>query len=117
MRLAFYHLCQAIGGTASDTLQAALIKALGGLYGPSGWRWLFIGQAILAMIWGTIGFFVIPDFSMESDPSAPWVQEKHSRIGTQRLVCRRQTEWAELILETNVPISVRRNDAYRLTAA
>ncbi|KAF3018804.1 Fungal specific transcription factor [Neopestalotiopsis sp. 37M] len=101
MRLALYHLCQAIGGAASDALQAALIKALGGLYGLSGWRWLFMGQAILAMVWGIIGFFIIPDFSMESDPSAPWVQGKHSRISTQRL--KRIADLESLLQRNNIP--------------
>ncbi|ETS75318.1 hypothetical protein PFICI_12262 [Pestalotiopsis fici W106-1] len=41
MRLAIYHLCQAFDGVVSETVQAALINALDGLHGISGWRWLF----------------------------------------------------------------------------
>ena len=58
-RMGFYHSCQAIGTMMSGALQAAIMSTLDGHHGLAGWRWLFVINAIITVIWGSLGFVSI----------------------------------------------------------
>lgn len=59
-RMGFYHSCQGIGGMLSGALQVAIINTLEGAGGIAGWRWLFIINAIMTVVVGSCGFFLLP---------------------------------------------------------
>lgn len=61
-RMGFYHSCQAIGYMMSGALQAAIMRTMNGTHGLAGWRWLFIINAIITVVWGMMGFFMLPDY-------------------------------------------------------
>jgi sugar phosphate permease len=62
-RMGFYHSCQAIGTMMSGALQAAIMSTLDGHHGLAGWRWLFVINAIITVIWGSLGFVSTLSFS------------------------------------------------------
>lgn len=85
-RIGFYHSCQSIGGMFSGALQAAIVSTVnekqGGL---AGWRWLFIVNAIITVVWGIAGYFMIPDFPHKPNPWAFWFNKTHGEIAVARL--------------------------------
>ncbi|GJN66307.1 allantoate permease [Purpureocillium lilacinum] len=84
-RIGFYHSCQAIGQMMSGAMQAAIVNTLGGRYGLTGWRWLFVINAIITVIWGLAGYFMIPDSPYKPNPWAFWFKEKHAEFSRLRL--------------------------------
>lgn len=84
-RMGFYHSCQAIGGMMSGALQAAIMKTMNGSGGLAGWRWLFVINAIITVVWGVFGFFMIPDLPNKSNPRAFWFKKAHAEVSMERL--------------------------------
>ncbi|KAI1385126.1 major facilitator superfamily domain-containing protein [Hypoxylon trugodes] len=60
-RLAIFGVSGVAGNMFLGILQAAFYKNLNGVNGLEGWQWLFIVSGIITMVWGSIGFLVIPD--------------------------------------------------------
>ncbi|XDG04737.1 hypothetical protein ABKA04_004352 [Annulohypoxylon sp. FPYF3050] len=60
-RLAIFGVSGVSGSMFLGILQATFYKNLNGVNGLEGWQWLFIVSGIITMVWGVIGFFVIPD--------------------------------------------------------
>ncbi|KAI1645195.1 major facilitator superfamily domain-containing protein [Daldinia loculata] len=60
-RLAIFGVSGVAGNMFLGILQAALYKNLNGVNGLEGWQWLFIVSGVMTMVWGAIGFLVIPD--------------------------------------------------------
>lgn len=58
-RSAFYYLGQYIGALSAGGIQSAVYESLGGRNGLSGWRWNFIIDAIVSIVVGIIGFFIL----------------------------------------------------------
>lgn len=71
-RMGFYHSCQAVGQMLSGALQAAITKTLNNQAGMAGWRWLFVINAIITVVWGFAGFIMIPDLPNKPNPRALW---------------------------------------------
>lgn len=84
-RMGFYHSCQAIGYMMSGALQVALLNTLDGTHGLPGWRWLFIINAIITVVVGLAGFFMIPDYPNRPNPRAFWFNASHARMASERL--------------------------------
>ncbi|KAJ6445036.1 allantoate permease [Purpureocillium lavendulum] len=84
-RIGFYHSCQAIGQMMSGAMQAAIVDTLGGRYGLTGWRWLFVINAIITVIWGLAGYVMIPDSPYKPNPWAFWFKERHAELSKIRL--------------------------------
>lgn len=59
-RAGFYYFGQFLGVLTSGLLQSATYQHLNGVGGHSGWRWLFIIDAIITIPIGIIGFFLLP---------------------------------------------------------
>ncbi|KAJ5537247.1 allantoate permease [Penicillium frequentans] len=84
-RMGFYHSCQAVGQMMSGALQAAISDTLDGHGGLAGWRWLFVINSIITVIWGFAGFFMIPDLPNKPNPRAFWFTKVHAELSMERL--------------------------------
>ncbi|KAI5859988.1 major facilitator superfamily domain-containing protein [Durotheca rogersii] len=60
-RLAIFGVSGVAGNMFLGILQAALYRNLNGVNGLEGWQWLFIVSGIITMVWGAVGFLLIPD--------------------------------------------------------
>jgi hypothetical protein len=69
----------------SGALQVAILNTLDGKLGLAGWRWLFVINAIVTVIWGFAGFLMIPDLPNKSNPRAFWFSKEHAEISMERL--------------------------------
>ncbi|KJZ72111.1 hypothetical protein HIM_08484 [Hirsutella minnesotensis 3608] len=84
-RIGFYHSCQAIGQIISGAMQAAIVKTMGGRNGLAGWRWLFVVNAIITVVQGAAGYFMIPDTPEKPNPWALWFRGTHAEYALHRL--------------------------------
>ncbi|KAJ5559064.1 Major facilitator superfamily domain general substrate transporter [Penicillium sp. DV-2018c] len=84
-RMGFYHSCQAVGQMLSGAMQAAITKTLNGHAGLAGWRWLFVINAIITVIWGFAGFIMLPDLPDRPNPRAFWFKKVHGEMALERL--------------------------------
>lgn len=69
----------------SGALQTAMLNTLDGTHGIAGWRWLFIVNAIMTVVVGLAGFFMLPDYPSSPNPRALWFSAEHARMAQQRL--------------------------------
>ena len=83
--MGFYHSCQAAGSLMSGALQVAITNTLHGSAGLAGWRWLFIINAIMTVVAGALGFFMLPDVPNDPNPRAFWFTKRDARIAMERL--------------------------------
>lgn len=84
-RMGFYHSCQAVGQMLSGAMQAGISSTLNGNAGLAGWRWLFVINAIITVVWGFAGFFMIPDLPNRPNPRAFWFKKVHGELALERL--------------------------------
>ncbi|KAB8237126.1 hypothetical protein ETB97_010302 [Aspergillus alliaceus] len=84
-RMGFYHSCQAAGQMMSGALQTAITNTMEGHHGLAGWRWLFVVNAIITVVWGFLGFFMIPDLPNKPNPRAYWFKKVHAELSMERL--------------------------------
>ncbi|KAI6080824.1 putative allantoate permease [Hypoxylon rubiginosum] len=84
-RMGFYHSCQAVGSMMSGALQVAIINTLHEARGIAGWRWLFIINAVMTVIVGILGFFLLPDLPNNVNPRAFWFKKGHAQLAMERL--------------------------------
>lgn len=83
--MGFYHSCQAVGSMMSGAMQAAITETLNGRHGVAGWRWLFIINGIITVIWGVAGIFMVPDVPNKPNPLAFWLQRGDAELSMMRL--------------------------------
>lgn len=83
--MGFYHSCQALGSMLSGALQVAVINTLEGSHGLAGWRWLFVINAIMTVVVGLLGFFLLPDVPGNINPRAFWFKKEHAKLAMDRL--------------------------------
>lgn len=91
-RMGFYHSCQAIGSMMSGALQAAIMSTLDGHHGLAGWRWLFVINAIITVIWGFLGLVMLPDYPNNPNPRAFWFKRNDGELSMARLVRHNRAE-------------------------
>lgn len=84
-RMGFYHSCQALGYMMSGAMQAAIIRTLDYAHGLAGWRWLFVINAIITVVWGFMGFWMLPDLPNKPNPRAFWFRKRHAELSMARL--------------------------------
>ncbi|KAH8651570.1 putative allantoate permease [Tricladium varicosporioides] len=84
-RMGFYHSCQALGSMMSGALQVAITNTLDGHTGLAGWRWLFVINGIITVVWGFAGFFMLPDLPNNPNPRAIWFTKEHAVLAMDRL--------------------------------
>lgn len=69
----------------SGALQVAIINTLHEARGIAGWRWLFIINAVMTVIVGILGFFLLPDLPNNVNPRAFWFKKGHAQLAMERL--------------------------------
>jgi ACS family pantothenate transporter-like MFS transporter len=79
-RVALFEQAGAISSMFSGYLQAALYKGLNGTGGLSGWRWLFVFDAIISIPIAVYGFWAIPDLPHNT---RAWYFDKEVTISSQ----------------------------------
>ncbi|KAL4794278.1 major facilitator superfamily domain-containing protein [Aspergillus venezuelensis] len=84
-RIGFYHSCQAVGQIISGAMQAAIVSTMESRNGLAGWRWLFVINAIITVIWGLAGFFMLPDTPQKPNPWSFWLKKTHTEYALHRL--------------------------------
>lgn len=84
-RMGVYHSCQAVGSMLSGAVEAAIVDTLSGNLGLAGWRWSFVINSIITVIWGFLGFFMIPDLPNKPNPRAWWFTQSHAQLSMERL--------------------------------
>ncbi|RBQ82219.1 hypothetical protein VDGD_09819 [Verticillium dahliae] len=67
-RVALFYMAAPLGTMFAGYLQTAAYRGLTGVGGLSGWRWLFIVDAIITIPISFLGFFVFPDVPHRSRP-------------------------------------------------
>ncbi|KAI8083073.1 major facilitator superfamily domain-containing protein [Halteromyces radiatus] len=70
-----------LGGALSGVIQAIFLKTIDGLFGISGWRWLFIFDGILTGLVAISGYLYLPD----DIHNTTWLNEKERELATIRL--------------------------------
>ncbi|PGG96121.1 hypothetical protein AJ79_09718 [Helicocarpus griseus UAMH5409] len=98
-RIGFYHSCQGLGQMMSGALQAAITNTMEDHLGIAGWRWLFIVNAIMTVVWGFAGFFMIPDLPNKPNPRAIWFTKAHAELSMARLVRHGRSEAKKMTWE------------------
>ena len=91
-RMGFYHSCQAMGGMMSSAMAAAIMKTLDGRDGLAGWRWLFVINGIITVIWGFLGFVMLPDYPNRPNPRALWFRKVEAELSMERLARHNRAE-------------------------
>ncbi|KAJ5127926.1 hypothetical protein N7448_008705 [Penicillium atrosanguineum] len=84
-RMGFYHSCQGMGTLFAGFMQASISSTMDGTGGLAGWRWLFVINAIITVVWGFAGFFMIPDTPNKPNPRAFWFKKNHGEMSMERL--------------------------------
>ncbi|CAK1363658.1 Pantothenate transporter liz1 [Cercospora beticola] len=91
-RMGFYHSCQAIGNMMSGGLQAAIMRTLDGNLGLEGWRWLFVINAVVTVVWGFLGVVMLPDYPNRRNPRAFWFSRDDQELAIGRLIRYKRAE-------------------------
>lgn len=91
-RMGFYHSCQAVGYMMSGALQAAIMRTMHGSHGLEGWRWLFVINSIITVVWGFLGFFMLPDLPNKPNPRAFWFRKVDAELAMERLARHNRAE-------------------------
>ncbi|KAL3465008.1 major facilitator superfamily domain-containing protein [Aspergillus heterothallicus] len=69
-RIALFFISSPGGTMFAGYLQAAAYTNLNGVHGLSGWRWLFIIDAVITLSIGIFGFIILPDVPSRKKPIA-----------------------------------------------
>lgn len=69
-RATIFWVAGSIGSIFSGFLQAAAYSNLNGVHGLSGWRWLFVVDAIITLPIAIISYFFLPDLPLKGE--SPW---------------------------------------------
>ncbi|KAI7148356.1 major facilitator superfamily transporter [Hortaea werneckii] len=65
---------------------------MSGYGGLTGWRWLFVINAIITVVWGLLGFVMLPDYPNKPNPRTFWFTKTHDEMAMERLVRYKRAE-------------------------
>ncbi|WWC57476.1 uncharacterized protein I303_100008 [Kwoniella dejecticola CBS 10117] len=74
-RIAIYEASTYIGSMWAGFLQAALYRNLNGAHGLSGWRWMFVVNAIIPIAFAGYGYIGIPGYPNRPNRWAFWLRD------------------------------------------
>lgn len=80
-RLALLAICGSFGSGLSGVVQAVMLKTMGGIFGISGWRWMFLFSALITLVLACLGYHYLPDYPQDT----PWLSERERWIASQRV--------------------------------
>ncbi|WVF66747.1 hypothetical protein IAT40_001489 [Kwoniella sp. CBS 6097] len=73
-RIAVYEASTYVGSMFGGALQAALYKNLNGHHGLSGWRWMFVVNAIITVVFAGYGYVGVPGYPNKPNPWSFWLR-------------------------------------------
>ncbi|RCH81348.1 hypothetical protein CU098_003644 [Rhizopus stolonifer] len=79
-RLAFMTICGAFGSGLSGVVQAVMLKTMDGIFGISGWRWMFLFDASITVILACSGYTYLPDYPHNTE----WLNQQERELAIQR---------------------------------
>ncbi|KAI8063175.1 major facilitator superfamily domain-containing protein [Gongronella butleri] len=79
-RMALLNLCGALGTGISGVVQAVMLKTMDGVMDISGWRWMFIFDALVTMILAFYGYNYLPDYPTTTQ----WLSKAEKDMAVQR---------------------------------
>ncbi|KAI8099365.1 major facilitator superfamily domain-containing protein [Halteromyces radiatus] len=79
-RMALLNLCGALGTGMSGLVQAVMLKTMDGVWGLSGWRWMFLFDALVTSILASFGYNYLPDYPTTTS----WLNKSEKAIAIQR---------------------------------
>lgn len=79
--MALLTICGAFGSGLSGVVQAIMLKTVDGLFGISGWRWMFLFDASITIILAYTGYHFLPDYPHNTD----WLNKSEREIALTRL--------------------------------
>lgn len=82
-RVALFYAAAPLGTMFAGYLQTAAYRGLRGVGGLSGWRWLFIVDAIITIPISLLGFFVFPDVPNRRRPRC--LSEEELKLAQDRI--------------------------------
>lgn len=97
-RVALFYAAAPLGTMFAGYLQTAAYHGLRGVGGLSGWRWLFIVDAIITIPISFLGFFVFPDVPHRSRPKC--LKESEHKLACDRI--RGQTAPSQLKVSRDI---------------
>ncbi|KAL0073944.1 major facilitator superfamily domain-containing protein [Phycomyces blakesleeanus] len=80
-RLALLTIFGSLGSGLSGVIQAIMLKTLDGVFGISGWRWMFLFDALVTATLALFGYFALPDYPFNT----PWLSKSESQLATRRM--------------------------------
>ncbi|KAJ3035727.1 hypothetical protein HDV00_003439 [Rhizophlyctis rosea] len=81
LRVTIFAAGSYVGSACSGLLSGAIAQHLNGAHGISGWRWMFIVEGIISVIIAIPGFFLIPDYPVNTKN----ISEEHRQLALRRL--------------------------------
>ncbi|ORX42365.1 MFS general substrate transporter [Hesseltinella vesiculosa] len=79
-RMALLNLCGALGAGSSGLVQAVMLKTMDGVWNISGWRWMFVFDALLTSLLAFFGYYYLPDYPATTQ----WLSKAEKDIAIQR---------------------------------
>ncbi|ORY98400.1 major facilitator superfamily domain-containing protein [Absidia repens] len=79
-RMALLNLCGALGTGLSGVVQAVMLKTMDNVWGLSGWRWMFLFDALVTSILAWFGYNYLPDYPTTTS----WLNKSEVAIAIQR---------------------------------
>ncbi|KAG0899338.1 hypothetical protein G6F34_004813 [Rhizopus arrhizus] len=80
-RLALLTICGSFGSGLSGVVQAIMLKTMDGIFGISGWRWMFLFDASITLVLAYFGYKYLPDYPHNTD----WLTEREKWVASQRV--------------------------------
>ncbi|EIE81402.1 hypothetical protein RO3G_06107 [Rhizopus delemar RA 99-880] len=87
-RLALLTICGSFGSGLSGVVQAIMLKTMDGIFGISGWRWMFLFDASITLVLAYFGYKYLPDYPHNTD----WLTEREKWVATQRVQQQQQND-------------------------
>ncbi|PMD59829.1 major facilitator superfamily transporter [Hyaloscypha bicolor E] len=82
-RACVFHAPAVAAGMFSGYLQAAVYQGLDGVLGKTGWRWLFVMDALISLPICLAGFYMIPD--LPENTVAFYLTEEDAKLARRRM--------------------------------
>lgn len=105
VRLAWF-FCFALAGSACGGLLAYALEHMGGLAGKESWRWVFIIEGLITVVFSAVAVYVIPGFPQDakflSEPErAVLLRRLREDTGEEKLDMN-GVPWKEILLDWKV---------------
>lgn len=75
-------ICGSFGNGLSGVVQAVMLKTMDGVFGLSGWRWMFLFDASITLTLALLGYRYLPDYPNNT----VWLNEYEKKIAMERVL-------------------------------